>query len=590
MFTCLGSQKDVRQYITGVISFVKEYKMPQSVCTLLRILKGCPGKYTIFLFWILQVIVNFLPTMLKSGIASGVYYCIVLYVIIENVGPSFNYLYNNNIEDMRRHIEKSFMRDGFSKYKKMSHESKCNKPVEEFKRKLNNAGNSLITIYGWGFSQILGLISAVIGCLFVFIQNKLYYVGLLTIAFNIVSYFLISKKLQKEYTDCKKQTRDEQDRANCDIALSLPLFQYNEKTVDEMMDMETIIQNGYAKNSLIWNKITLVTNTTNALCLLPLWMIYDGDVVKFILLLDAFNQLNQAVHHLMNFMNQFSRIDGEYNNYEEVWKDAVFEEEPKKLQMTDTKVTGINLKLGGLTFKLGNQLTIKQGQRILIKGPSGHGKTTFLNALIGKIAGLDLEFGMPKNFTHQFVEFFQNIKELMPTSKITVRRLFSGEKDDELIMLCCRLSKVDDWVVKLKLADKKFQKKDDKKDDNKDVMAIELSSKQNYLDIEINNKISGGQKSRLALATRLYKVIKEKKKVLVLDEPEQGSDAPLAYEMLDGIFKYFEEHPFEEWSEQMALLKKQFKVTVITVTHLEKARERYRWDNVLDVLNGNIGS
>lgn len=126
---------------------------------------------------------------------------------------------------------------------------------------------------------------------------------------------------------------------------------------------------------------------------------------------------------------------------------------------------------------------------------AGGGKSTFINGILGKIDGIEFKEGRIKK--DQYIEFYQSIKEKMPTSNITLNELFELDNYDklnelELILECFKICKIDDWF-------------------NKDIRSFET---------EIKEKISGGQKIRLALVTRLFKLLKNKNiNILILDEP-----------------------------------------------------------------------
>src|SRR5207247_7434585 len=85
----------------------------------------------------------------------------------------------------------------------------------------------------------------------------------------------------------------------------------------------------------------------------------------------------------------------------------------------------------------------------------------------------------------------------------------------------------------------------------------------NVLDIEIDNKISGGETTRLALSTKIYTLIKNNKQILILDEPEQGCDPSQAYEVIGSILKTFP------------------KKTIIIISHLESIHEKYQWNKII---------
>lgn len=176
--------------------------------------------------------------------------------------------------------------------------------------------------------------------------------------------------------------------------------------------------------------------------------------------------------------------------------------------------------------------------------PSGHsesgtGKTTFINALFGKIKGVVLNENNPENYYAGVVEFYQNIKEKLPTSKITVRQLFFDEPNDKIIWRCLEMAQVNEWI--------------------------------SDFDIMINNKISGGQKTRLALATRLYQLLSNPriKKIFVIDEPEQGSDPDVAYKIVATIKEYCKENS----------------VTLLIISHLEQLEnnKEWKWNSIIQV-------
>ena len=96
---------------------------------------------------------------------------------------------------------------------------------------------------------------------------------------------------------------------------------------------------------------------------------------------------------------------------------------------------------------------------------------------------------------------------------------------------------------------------------------VGLTKYKNY-DDDLNDAVSGGEKQRLCIAIQLYRII-------IMDEPEQGSDPKLAYEMICNIMERFNDKCF------------------IIISHLENinnvlSKYDYKWDQVLIIDNGDV--
>jgi ABC-type transport system involved in cytochrome bd biosynthesis fused ATPase/permease subunit len=254
----------------------------------------------------------------------------------------------------------------------------------------------------------------------------------------------------------------------------------------------------------------------------------------------------------------------EYTSYIDMWKDVTYR--PKPIQNPFPSVftiTNVSIPRSNWTlhFDTITYLEFRSDSKILITGPSGGGKSTFLNGFSGNISGLTFNNGNPHEHIDYIVTFYQSIKENFHTSKITVRQLFEDEQNDQLIKKCCEIACVFDWVSGLAVK-------------NTNETSIDIEKKSIY-DSDINERISGGQKSRLALATRIYKMFKDThRQVFILDEPEQGSDAQLAYILIKNVLEAFSDK------------------IVIIVSHLEHISDDrfYDWTNMLKIENGRISN
>ena len=73
------------------------------------------------------------------------------------------------------------------------------------------------------------------------------------------------------------------------------------------------------------------------------------------------------------------------------------------------KIKDINIELGDVKLQLDSSFNLQSGDRILITGPSGGGKTTTLHAIRGLIPGVTLVNDKPENFVKEFVELCESL-------------------------------------------------------------------------------------------------------------------------------------------------------------------------------------
>lgn len=254
----------------------------------------------------------------------------------------------------------------------------------------------------------------------------------------------------------------------------------------------------------------------------------------------VYQTFTNAIDNLFGFLDWYNDLERQYGEYESLWTNKTFAPLPDQMPYDGSvSIRDIQVTRPGFSINQLVGLVIKQGDKVLIQGPSGGGKSTFLNALLGKIPGLNLDSSYkPECYLNNWVELYQSIKDNLPTSNITWRDLFFDEKDNSLINHCLELAKF-----------------------NKNLL---------ILDQDISNSVSGGEKMRLTIAIQIYRIIKTQRKWIIMDEPEQCSDPPLAYEMIKGILEAFSDKTF------------------LIVSHLEKIRDLYQWDKVINIHNEKI--
>lgn len=538
------------------------------------------GKF--FLSVVATLIVGFIPTYALGKIATGnnVIKVFVAATILQKIVSYISGVISGNTFAA---IQKVFVKQAYRKYASLDFHSKNQESITSFRRKMQDASFAIAAVSEWGVTTVTDLLTTIIGTIWIFYNEGL---GLLLIGIiisNFIVYATIIRSIQHTYTKLRMENVKNRQKSRAQIDCKLPWLEAGTYSPDGIIDLEKALISSNIRMGNIWKKISFVTNFTNTLPLI--FLAFDSDPKTFLLMIKVFGSFTSSVRSFMGFINQLQTYKIKIDTYLAIWKDKKFAPQMHQYDLPCTlKITNIDINQGG--FKVtGEPLSITQGQKILIKGESGHGKSTFINALIGKIKGITLDFLNPGNYFNQVAEFYQNIKEKMPTGPITIRQLFNGEMDDHLITECLQLTCSLKWANSLKPVPKKpeisfttfmeFVKEScsRKAGGNRYVRVntdLEANDRQNKFDIEINNRHSGGEKTRLAIATRIHQLIKSDKKMLILDEPEQGSDPRVGYKIIENIIARFPD------------------VTIITISHLEKIQERFHWNMLLHVNNGVV--
>ena len=474
---------------------------------------------------ILDLIINNILYKISNGNLQLRY----LYIFTDISNHIFNiYIINNMNNSISIIIKKNFIRKALEQYNRLSFDSKNKVSVDIFYLKMNSACDSIATMISWGFPTLMNLIGAFLQCILIFYYKKLIFILYFIIVINVIVYYKYIQIRQQKYYSDTKITREKVDRIKSNLHLSLPLFAQGEKTSNFILDQIIDIELKWIDTNKLWNHIMLITKIVNKCGIVLISIRFNGSVASYMLLIRVIGNFNSAISSLSSFLNQNNRHETDFNSYQLLFSNIVYKDKPINKQLNSLNIIDCKISHGGFNMRFDTGgLLINIGDKILIKGRSGHGKSTFINALMGKIDGLILDKYQLENYSHVFVEFYQNIREKLPTSAISIRELFENEPNNSLIMKCLNTCFPDDDITKI-------------------LYNISLAQNNNKiidsLDIDINERLSGGEKTRLALATRIYQMlVKQNKSILILDEPEQGSDPEVAIQIINNIFELFKD-------------------------------------------------
>jgi len=466
--------------------------------------KQCKNSY--FIIWmnvLIQIFGNLVMTFLTHSMANGnkdfINIIIAIRLFISFIQKFV--LKPITIETASR-VRIMFCNDSHEKYNSMSFLSKNKKPISEFENKMSRSSFSFYVLIEWGLSTVCHLCGSIVSSLIMFVILDLIWELIFVFVLMAIIYWFYIKRKQAVYSKLDSELRKQNDKIRRKKMLLLPSFQYKETScetitkLDNQID-ENVIVRDVQRVKIIESSTFLIEISTTLIALST-----NSETVKFMLVLAEISKLGGAFGEVSSFVSQYDRFEQEYAEFADFWKDVEFIDDPVDLELP-RELSIINADIKGDKIHVHFDVNVKEinfndGSKTLIKGPTNHGKTTFVNALIGKIHGVTLSEGESGNYFHTVADMFQNIREKMSFSKMTLRNFFWDDQDNQLIYECLDLCFRPDEIKKM------------------------------VLDVELDEKISGGAKSRLCLATRAYQIIKHKKGILILDEPEQGSDPDMA--------------------------------------------------------------
>lgn len=451
-----------------------------------------------------------------------------------------------------------FIKDTNKLYSKVHYEERANKTAQGAKEKKDSARMSFVMVTDWGIPTLINLIGIGLSVSTIFFVKKMLIQFIFCSLIGVIFYYIYVKKKQYAFTKLDKLVRKNIQKIQELVRLKIISFQGGETTESEISNLETEIEikrNDIRKEWIFIGTIVsfvnelisitiIIVSTTNLSQVLLYYIGYEKNVElktlntqDYVLFSMVLLQWSSAVNSMIQFITQFNGIKSDYENFVDYWKDVRFAEEPIKMEIDNKLViTNYFVKRNEQIFRFDKEITeipFNIGRKFLILGPTGHGKSTFVNAILGKISGMTMNIGNPTNYYHHVADMFQAIREKMPSSKITIRDWFKNEQNDDFIMqmllITFEQSKIDEMMTN-------FKKRGNGK---------------HAFDVEINEEISGGQKTALCLATRCYEIEKFNKKIFVFDEPEQGLGRR-AVKVLNNIYQKYKD------------------ITIINSTHLYK--------------------
>lgn len=429
------------------------------------------------------------------------------------------------INSMGLILRKTYTDQQIRKYNTLSFENRAIKTSVKFDDLMEKSSFALFLVVEWGMPSVASLFGSFTMIVYTSIKKQMLHYILIGAGVLSIIYIVVIRPKQNAFTKYHKEFRNVANRYHEKIKMDLIPFQYKEYSPSHIINQKFVILEGYYEIEKKGNSISGMTTMLNSLFSMTICYLASSDAITFMLVLFMMESLSRSISSLTHFITQYNRIKNDYDAMNDFWEGCDFKTEPEKIDLlSPNDITHFEVKAGNVHLKLDKsfgKFTLFPKMKMLICGPTGHGKSTLKKALFGLIdSDIQLEYGSPKNFHHLVADYFQEIKEKMPTSKTTLRDFFKGEQDNRTIEKYL----IQAWGYKYEgiLNSIKDGNKNDQPriSDNVDLMEKGgIVGKKHPFDMSINECLSGGEKSRLLLWSRGYEVDANNKRIIILDEP-----------------------------------------------------------------------
>lgn len=459
-------------------------------------------------------------------------------VVMILIVPVLRYkVFANQLNKINDKVKRYLWETTLKEYSALTLESKTIFTTRDLERKINEAEWGFNFWIESGFPTMMNLISMSYLCFYTFyLSGLIQLLIMLTIGVTTL-YFGIKKDLDTKMADTWEKNRKEREKLSQQFKLELPRFAYGARSIVEIMqlaDKHIDITSRFAK---IRNEQKILSSLMTEICVVIILLMPFSNVTGILAVTLKFTS---TVNNLFSTLNANTHLEGQYLAMRKEFNNAKKKVGKNKRAKYYKRITvkSCVIKKGDFKLRLATSFKHFIGDVIGFFGPSGEGKSTAIKAMF--VGDDDAKVSLstkknPKNYFHEVSWFYQNSKQDLHVNKLTLSEIFDHSRDENMINKCLSIAKVGNPIKRLK---KKGRQSD-----------------KSWIDIELSEigEMSGGEMTRLAIAIQLFEVITRGKKILIMDEPEQGTDPPIAYQMINNIVNEFRD-----------------KCVIILISHLER--------------------
>lgn len=441
-------------------------------------------------------------------------------------------------------LRRKLLHEEYSKYQDLSHVSKNEYSAMQFDNKYNDYEGAITRTTRWGVLSFIHMIINILSCVAVSFQFT-HSLGVIAMLVTfVVSSALFMPRIAKAYKEAIKKATDVSNHTRNLWVNYAGKFQRSKISVTNVKDIKMESHLAFKKTENPNHLIFVFPSVFLDIVVLLAYFVFSA--IGFIKFAPILMGTDFSICEFMFFCSEYTEMQTKYASYMGEWVGKTKNTNDVKKDLPNTlEILGCHIPKANIDFT-GCISVRTQGEIILVKGKSGGGKSTFLNALLGKIDGMTLGSNYePQELSTNFVEYYQSIKEDMPLDKITYSEFF-GSKDAQGIADACHLCGFTQF------------------NPSADLEAI------------IPKTLSGGEKDRIALATIVFEINNVpndgKPRIVTLDEPGKEWDDETALEVISAVINHC-------CSKNM---------TMIMISHHSNVHSLPVWTQIFNITGGII--
>jgi len=484
-----------------------------------------PSKNRLILIFLLSII------MTVSGISGSFFF----QTLIENINNNLkiicfvflllfiikicsDYIRNKILIKYTNHVSNNLIKNTFKQITLLPYLYYHNHTSGEITSKIND-----LTVISSTINKILLVLfidlplTLFSGLILFFINKELFMITFVSVILYILIIALTHKKINASIENTLK------DKAEMNSYMTETISGYD--TVKGLSIEDKVIKKLNKKCDLFFNENirlenlinnqALLKNLVNNVCVFIVMIVGIMMVKDGIISLPLFITYNILISLFLDPIRNIVDLDFEIKEAINVIKRVLdlYEIKQKKSnrKISLIELSNVSFSFDDVNYILKNiNLKIKKGEKILISGKSGSGKSTFLKLLKGYVKtskGEVLINGKKVNKVNDRIIYISQ-KEMLFTDTIYDNMIVKGNKDLTKIKHICLMNEITD---------------------NLDLGYYTLIE-------EGGNNLSGGQRQRISLARALHNF-----DVLFIDEGFSGLDTNLERRIIKNLFKFYKD-------------------------------------------------